>query len=115
MTTAAQAVVSAGPMQRQIESKLTAAFAPTVLSVVNESFKHSVPRGSETHFNVTVVSDRFDNVALIDRHRLVNAALHDELQNGVHALAINAKSPAQWAKNATANETPNCLGGSKKS
>jgi stress-induced morphogen len=102
-------------MQRQIESKLTATFSPSVLTVVNESFKHSVPRGSETHFNVTVVSNRFDNVSLIDRHRLVNAALQDELQSGVHALAITAKTPEQWAKNATSNQSPNCLGGSKTS
>jgi len=47
----------------------------------------------ETHFNVTIVSDLFDGVSLIDRHRLVNECLREELeQKGVHALSIKAKT-----------------------
>lgn len=47
----------------------------------------------ETHFNVIVVSDKFDGVALIDRHRMVNECLKVELEEkGVHALSIKAKT-----------------------
>jgi BolA protein len=106
--------VVVGQMQQRIESKLRAAFAPVHLSVVNESFKHNVPRGAETHFAVTVVSEKFDGVQLIERHRAVNTALADELSSGVHALAISAKTTQQWAKTSQPLTTPNCLGGSKQ-
>ena len=82
--------------------------------VINESYKHSVPAGSESHFKVVVVSDKFEGMPLIQRHRLVNAVLEDELKNDVHALSIQAKTPLQWEQNSTVTATPNCLGGSKK-
>lgn len=47
----------------------------------------------ETHFNVTVVSDNFEGVAILERHRMVNDCLQEELeQKGVHALSIKAKT-----------------------
>jgi BolA protein len=101
--------------QRLIEEKLQAAFAPEVLEVLNESHNHSVPKGSETHFKVVVVSKSFEGKSRVDRHRLVNGALADLLANGVHALTITSRTPAEWA---TANgsvvaDSPPCLGGSK--
>lgn len=62
---------------------------------------------------MVVVSDKFDGVTLLERHRMVNAVLDAELKGGVHALSIQAKTPAQWAKKAVVQDTPNCLGGSK--
>ena len=54
----------------------------------------------ETHFKVTIVSERFQDVSIIERHRMVNETLAkemDESQGGtVHALSIKAKTPAQW-------------------
>ena len=47
-----------------------------------------MPKGSETHFKVVVVSEAFDGEPLIDRHRKVNAALAEELAQGLHALSI---------------------------
>ncbi len=49
---------------------------------------HSVPKGSETHFKVVVISDMFKDKSLLERHRTVNQLLDDELKNGVHALSI---------------------------
>lgn len=70
------------------------------------------PKNSETHFKVIVVSPQFESTkSPIQRHRLVNAALEDELNGPVHALSIVAKSPAQWEKNSTVNPSPNCQGG----
>lgn len=75
---------------------------------------HSVPPGSETHFKVLVVSDAFEGLGLVDRHRRIHAILADELKGGVHALAIRALTPAQWEKEAPgAFQSPPCLGGSK--
>ena len=66
-------------VEGRITSKLEAAFSPTHLEVLNESAAHNVPRGSETHFKVIVVSEGFAGVGPLDRHRLVNGALADEL------------------------------------
>ena len=72
-------------------------FAPTGLEVVNESHFHAGHAGSpgsgESHFRVTIVSPAFKGKSRIERHRLVNAALAEELRAGVHALAINAQAP----------------------
>ena len=51
--------------------------------MINESSGHNVPKGSETHFKVVVVSDSFDGQMLIARHRMVNEILADELSGYV--------------------------------
>ena len=79
-----------------IESKLTESLAPAHLEVVNESGMHSVAPGSETHFKVLVVSAAFEGLSAVARHRRVNELLRAELQSGVHALSIQALTPAQW-------------------
>jgi BolA family transcriptional regulator, general stress-responsive regulator len=80
-----------------ITEKLTEAFAPQSLRVVDESDQHSGHtghrEGGETHFRVYIVSRAFQGKSRLDRHRLINAALARELAAGVHALAIHAASP----------------------
>ncbi len=96
-----------------IEEKLRAALAPSVLEIINDSGMHNVPKGSETHFKVVVVSAEFDGKSGVARHQLVFASLAHELRNGVHALSITARSPAEWAADMAVQESPACLGGSK--
>nr|CCG34084.1 BolA protein (pfam PF01722) [uncultured eukaryote] len=104
-----------GIVQTSIEKKLNEKFAPAHLEVINESYMHSVPKGSETHFKVVIVSDKFVDVSLIDRHRQVNALLNDELKNGVHALSIQAKTVEQWEKSGgKVSQSPACMGGMAK-
>ena len=63
---------------------------------------------------MTVVSQEFEGVPLIARHRLINSLLKDELQGPVHALALHTMTPAQWsAKKQLAPDSPNCLGAGK--
>ncbi|KAK1945339.1 BolA-like protein [Phytophthora citrophthora] len=100
-----------GPVARRIHEKLQEAFAPAHLDVINESHMHSVPKGSETHFKVVVVTEQFDGKPLIQRHRMVNAVLQQELDDGVHALSILSKTPKQWEANANVKPSPNCRGG----
>lgn len=100
-------------VQQRIEQKLRETFVPFVLDIVNESSKHSVPPGSETHFKVVVVSEAFEGKSLLERHRLVYEALGDELRAGVHALTITSRTPGEWEKNAAVAGSPPCLGGSK--
>ena len=60
-----------------------------------------------------VVSAAFEGVALIERHRLVNEALAEELaeKGPIHALSIKAKTPEQWSKKPIIAASPACLGG----
>ncbi|KAL6068170.1 BolA-like protein 1 [Balamuthia mandrillaris] len=106
-----------GPIQQRIEEKLRTHLHPLAhCEVVNESDRHCVPKNSETHFKVLLVSERFEGLSLLERHRLVNQALVEELQGGVHALSINAKTPTQWEKlqEKKIHDTPACLGGIRK-
>ncbi|MFD0986171.1 BolA family protein [Methyloligella solikamskensis] len=86
-------------LENAIKEKLTKAFAPAGLKVVNESHLHaghaSSPGTGESHFAVVVVADAFDGKSRVERHRMVNEALADELAGGIHALAIRAMTPAE--------------------
>ena len=100
--------------QEIIQQKLQAAFSPMHLEVINESDNHNVPKGSESHFKVVLVSRAFEDESLLARHRQVNKALAEELQGGVHALALHTLSPDDWFNHGgTVPESPECLGGSK--
>ncbi|XP_015257888.1 PREDICTED: bolA-like protein 1 [Cyprinodon variegatus] len=101
------------PVETTIRTKLTERFKPDFLEVHNESHMHAVPPGSESHFRVLVVSSQFAGLPLIQRHRLVNEALKEELSSCVHALAIQAKTPEQWGMDPTLGKSPPCMGGSK--
>ena len=100
-----------GPVEVKIIEKLSTSFQPLHLDVLNESNNHNVPKGSETHFKVVIVSDSFDKLPLIKRHRSVNQVLQEELSSGVHALSITAKTPQEWGKNPKAFQSPPCRGG----
>ncbi|XP_020790132.1 bolA-like protein 1 isoform X2 [Boleophthalmus pectinirostris] len=101
------------PVETSIRAKLTGALQPEHLEVHNESHMHAVPPGSESHFRVLVVSPCFEGLSLLQCHRLVNDTLKEELSTRVHALAIQAKTPQQWAKDPSLGKSPGCLGGSK--
>ena len=97
-----------------IESTLREALAPFHLEVLDESHMHSVPEGAESHFKVTVVSDRFQGQKLVSRHRLINQLLVSEFSAGLHALALHTWTPGEWyEKGGKTPESPPCLGGSK--
>lgn len=100
--------------QARITHILTEALAPLHLEVIDESPLHSVPPGSQSHFKLVVVSKTFANEKLIDRHRKINALLCDELQGGLHALAIHTWTPEEWFdQGGLVPDSPRCEGGSK--
>jgi BolA protein len=86
-------------MSEIITEKLTGAFTPESLRVVDESHQHEGHAGhrpgGETHFRVYIVSEAFRGKSRIERHRMVNATLARELAGGVHALAIHANAPGE--------------------
>lgn len=101
-------------VQKKIEQKLLAEFSPQHLQVINESNNHNVPEGSESHFKVVMVSDVFVGKRLIQRHRLINAELKEELDNHIHALALHTYTADEWEKQfGEYPDSPNCLGGGK--
>ncbi|MEQ8602720.1 MAG: BolA family protein [Marivibrio sp.] len=84
-------------VQQRMEEKLTAAFAPSALSVVNESHRHAGHAGSpgtgESHFQVHMTAKAFAGMSRVQRQRAVYAALADELAGPVHALSLSLKTP----------------------
>ncbi|KAJ8733148.1 hypothetical protein PYW08_001446 [Mythimna loreyi] len=102
----------AGVIESKIRNKLISQLEAQHLDVINESYMHNVPKGAETHFKVVVVSPKFEGLPLIKRHRLINEILKDELENGVHALSIMAKTPQQWeTSDQVVESSPSCRGG----
>lgn len=97
-----------------IEQRLREALSPLHLEVADESHMHSVPEGAQSHFKVTVVSERFRGEKLIARQRSVNRLLATEFDAGLHALALHTWTPEEWfEKGGRAPDSPPCLGGSK--
>jgi BolA family transcriptional regulator, general stress-responsive regulator len=80
-----------------MRQRLAELLAPTVLEVVDESYKHAGHAGADgtgfgTHFRVRIASPMFAGRSPVARHRLVYDALQDFLDRGVHALAIETLS-----------------------
>ena len=99
-------------VQENIETKIATALAPSHLEVVNESHMHAVPPGSESHFRVVVVSERFEGLPLVRRHQTVNQLLERELAEGLHALSMQTLTGAEWVKRGgQTRASPACHGG----
>ena len=83
----------------RIKEKLLIALRPTRLDVINESELHAGHRTSpgtgDSHFRVLVVSAAFTGKSRVERHRIVNDLLKDELAGGVHALALSTLAPGE--------------------
>ena len=86
----------------RMETLLRDRFSPTVLQITDDSAKHAGHAGArpqgETHYTVTLVSDRFAGIGRVERHRLVNQALSAEFGEGLHALALTLKAPGETLK-----------------
>jgi BolA protein len=91
-----------GKVATAIDSKLRLAFQPVRLAIEDESSKHhghaGWREGGETHFRVEIVSQAFEGKTRVARQRLVYAALKDELDAGLHALAMETLTPAEDGK-----------------
>jgi stress-induced morphogen len=100
----------------RIERRVRDVFAPVHLDVRDDSGQHAVPKGSESHWALLIVSGAFEGLSRVARHRAVYGALSDELTSGVHALKLETFTPAEWAAKGSveASEAPLCLGGSKR-
>lgn len=86
-------------MEDLITQKLIEAFDPESLRIVDESERHrghaGWREGGETHFRIYIVAQAFEGKTRLERHRLINAVLRQELADKVHALAIHAAAPGE--------------------
>lgn len=82
-----------------IRDKLTRAFAPSRLEVVDDSARHAghagARPGGESHFNVLIEAAAFAGVSRVARQRQIHAALAEELAGPVHALSVKALAPGE--------------------
>jgi BolA protein len=87
-------------VEQKIISKLTRAFAPSEIEVVDDSERHrghsGYREGGETHFSVRIVAAAFAGKSRIERHRMIHELLADELSGRIHALALRALTPEEW-------------------
>ncbi|KAK4765878.1 hypothetical protein SAY87_007520 [Trapa incisa] len=102
---ASRAAIAMLSRAQRIKSNLQSALEASLLEIEDVSHQHAshaAVRASgsdgETHFNVKIVSTKFEGKSLVNRHRMVYDALADELQSGLHALSIVAKTPQEIAK-----------------
>lgn len=98
--------------KNRIEQLLKQELAPHYVLVEDESSRHHVPEGAETHFKLTVVSSQFSELSRIARHRLLNHLLNKEFEHGLHALSMHLFTPEEWTqKQGTILKSPACRDG----
>ncbi|WP_028239064.1 BolA family protein [Stutzerimonas azotifigens] len=95
--------------QQSIEQALQG-LQPEYLQVLDESHMHS--RGQETHYKAIIVSPVFEGLTAVRRHQKVYAAMGEQM-GLIHALALHTYTPAEWAVQGAAPDSPTCRGGSK--
>jgi len=90
--------MDSGSIQATLEEKLQHRFAPVKLEVINESHLHAGHQPQfdgtgETHFRIKIISSEFSGMSRIARHRAINALVTELMDQGLHAIAIDAKAP----------------------
>ena len=85
--------------EQRMRDKLMLGLEPTRLDIINESELHAGHRSSpgtgESHFRILIVSQAFTGKSRVDRHRIVNELLADELSGRIHALALKTYAPGE--------------------
>ena len=99
--------MSNGPIESQIVNTLKTSMDLYSLKIINESFMHNVPEGSESHFKIVIVSEDFLNLTMIQRHKLVYKKL-DNLMTKIHALSIHAFDKDEFKLNPIILDSPEC-------
>jgi len=99
-------------IQAQIEDLISSNFEPQYFEVLNESHMHNVPPGSESHFKLVLVTDKFEGKRSVARHQMVYGAMGD-MMSQIHALALHTYTPEEFQEVGAAPASPDCKGGGK--
>ena len=94
-------------VQNKIDKLLRDKFNISKLVINDESYKHNVPPNSESHFNVQIVSNDFQNLSQIQRHKKVYKAVESLLAE-IHAFSITAMTTSEFKENQSLRDTPDC-------
>ncbi|MBD3766752.1 MAG: BolA family transcriptional regulator [Gammaproteobacteria bacterium] len=98
-------------LEEAITQCLTTDLSPDFIEVDNESHLHSSGKGGNSHFKVTVVSDAFNGLSLVARHRKVQQVVAPVTGGVVHALGIHTYTPDEWKQRGyEIPESPTCAG-----
>ena len=100
-------------IKKLLEEKIVAFCKPIFLSIENESHKHASQRKNptESHFKVIIVSNKFENIKLVARHRLIYQLTDNMFNNDIHALALHTYTELEWNTKQHASLTsPRCHG-----
>ena len=93
----------------EIKKRLEEALSPSHIDIIDESHLHAGHAGAASgagHFNVTVVSEKFEGQSAIQRHRMVYLAVNDLMPSEIHALSIKAQVPDDHAPDNMSSEEP---------
>jgi len=92
-------MIAAPDTVQRLRQALEQALAPTYLEILDDSARHAGHPGAAAggHYRVTLVAAQFRGRSVLERHRLVYAAVAPLLQGSVHALNIRALSPEEGA------------------
>jgi len=101
-----------GKIENTIKDLLIDKFDPSILSIINESYMHGVPEGSESHFKVVIVSKYFKDIKSIKRHQEIYKVLNNTMES-IHALSIQAFNEEEYQKNPKIIQSPNCVNKNK--
>ena len=94
-------------VQNKIDKLLRDNLNISKLIIRNDSYKHNVPPNSESHFSVQIVSDDFQDLSQIQRHKIVYKAI-ESLLNEIHAFSITAITTLEFKENSSLRDTPEC-------
>ena len=94
-------------VQNKIDKLLRENINISELIILNDSYKHNVPPNSESHFNVQIVSNDFQNLSQIQRHKKVYKAVESLLAE-IHAFSITAMTTSEFKENPSLRDTPDC-------
>ncbi len=93
--------------KERITHLLKQEFSPAILIVEDESHTHRRP-GVETHFYVLMVSNAFEAITRLERHRRLNTLLADEFKAGLHALSLYLYTEQEYAQRSKDPVSPSC-------
>jgi BolA protein len=96
-----------GPIENKIINTLNDCMDIFSLKILNESFMHNVPEDAESHFKIVIVSNDFNNLSHIKRHRLVYKYL-DTIMDDIHAISIQSFNEDEFKLNPTVLDSPEC-------
>jgi stress-induced morphogen len=96
-----------GSIENKIINTLNECMNISSLKILNESFMHNVPEDAESHFKIVIVSNDFNNLSHIQRHKLVYKYL-DAIMNDIHALSIQSFNEDEFKLNPIILDSPEC-------